>query len=122
MPETFHAQFPVSVKSLFKTGYRQTGLFRRSNSFFRPKTISKVAIIKTKSAAIAFFSSPPFLLLALSLFPFLFLRVCFSFSVDVLVSAPPLLAFQLFAGQTIQLLYFCPKNEVVVVVVVCSFL
>ena len=106
MPETFHAQFPVSVKSLFKTGYRQTGLFRRSNSFFRPKTISKVAIIKTKSAAIAFFSSPPFLLLALSLFPFLFLRVCFSFSVDVLVSAPPLLAFQLFAGQTIQLLYF----------------
>ena len=81
----------------------------------------KVAIIKTKSAAIAFFSSPPFLLLALSLFPFLFLRVCFSFSVDVLVSAPLLLAFQLFAGQTIQLLYFCPKNEVVVVVVVCSF-
>ena len=31
-----------------------------SNSFFRPKTISKVAIIKTKSATIAFFSSPPF--------------------------------------------------------------
>ena len=26
-----------------------------SNSFFRPKTISKVAIIKTKSATIAFF-------------------------------------------------------------------
>ena len=117
MPETFHAQFPVSVKSLFKTGYRQTGLFRRSESFFRPKT--KEAIIKTKSAAIAFFSSPPFLLLALSLFPFLFLRVLLSFSVDVLVSAPPLLAFQLFAGQTIQLLNFCPKNEVVVV---CSFL
>ena len=77
--------------------------------------------MKPKIATIAFFSSPPFLLLALSLFPFLFLRVCFSFSVDVLVSAPLLLAFQLFAGQTIQLLYFCPKNEVVVVVVVCSF-
>ena len=29
-----------------------------SNTFFRPKTISKVPIIKTKNAAIAFFSSP----------------------------------------------------------------
>ena len=47
-----------------------------SNSFFGPKTISKVAIIKTKSATIAFFSSPPFLLLALSFSPFLFLRYC----------------------------------------------
>ena len=28
-----------------------------SNSFFRPKTISKEAIIKTKSATVAFFSS-----------------------------------------------------------------
>ena len=45
-----------------------------SNSFFRPKTVSKVAIIKTKRATIAFFSSPPFLLLALSFSPFLFLR------------------------------------------------
>ena len=43
-----------------------------SNSFFRPKTISKVATIKTKSATIACFSSPPFLLLALSFSPFLF--------------------------------------------------
>jgi len=34
----------------------------------------KVAIIKTKSATIAFFSSPPFLLLALSFSPFLFPR------------------------------------------------
>ena len=42
-----------------------------SNSFFRPKTISKVAIKKLKSATIAFFSSPPFLLLALSFSPFL---------------------------------------------------
>ena len=32
-----------------------------SNSIFRLKSISKVAIIKTKSAAIAFFSSPPYL-------------------------------------------------------------
>ena len=30
-----------------------------SNSFFRPKTISRVAIIKTKSAAIVFFFSSP---------------------------------------------------------------
>ena len=47
-----------------------------SNSFFRPKTISKVAIIITKIVTIAFFSSPPFLLLALSFSPFLFLRYC----------------------------------------------
>ena len=36
--------------------------------------LAKVAIIKTKSATIAFFSSPPFLLLAHSFSPFLFLR------------------------------------------------
>ena len=41
--------------------------------FFSAKTISRVAIIKTKSATIAFFSYPPFLLLALSFSPFLFL-------------------------------------------------
>ena len=35
--------------------------------------------------------------------------------------APPRLAFRLFAGQTIQLLYFCTKNKVVVVVVVGNF-
>ena len=38
--------------------------------------ISKVAIIKTKSATIAFFSSPPFFPLALSFSPFLFHREC----------------------------------------------
>ena len=37
---------------------------------------AKVAIIKTKSATIAFFSSPPFLLLPLSFSPFLLLRYC----------------------------------------------
>ena len=37
-----------------------------SNSFFRPKTIFKVAIIKTKSATTAFFFPPPFLHLTLS--------------------------------------------------------
>ena len=37
---------------------------------------SKVAIIKTKSATIAFFSSPPFVLPAFSFSPFLFLRWC----------------------------------------------
>ena len=36
------------------------------------------------------------------------------------LSCPPRLAFQLFAGQTIQLLYFCTKNKVVVVVVVVT--
>ena len=46
-----------------------------SNRFLRQK-LSKVAIIKTESATIAFFSSPPFLLLALSFSPFLFLRYC----------------------------------------------
>ena len=53
-----------------------------SNSFFRPKTIPKVAILKTKSAIIAFFSSPPFLLLALSFssFPFPSLLWIWSFS------------------------------------------
>ena len=35
---------------------------------------SKVAIIKTKSVTIAFFSSPPFPLLARSFSPFLLLR------------------------------------------------
>ena len=44
--------------------------------FFRPKTFSKVAIIKTKNVTIAFFSSPPFFLLALSFFFFPFLRYC----------------------------------------------
>ena len=44
---------------------------------FRKREISKVAIIKTNSATIAFFfSSPPFLLLALSFSPFLLLRYC----------------------------------------------
>ena len=46
--------------------------------FFRPKTISKVAIMKIKGAAIAFFSSPPFFLLALSFSLFLlFVSVIF---------------------------------------------
>ena len=47
-----------------------------SNSFIRPKTIAKVAILKTKSAIIAFFSSPSFLFLTLSFSPFLFLCYC----------------------------------------------
>ena len=44
----------------------------RPTVFLRPKTISKIAIIKTKSEAIAFF----LLLLALSFSPFLFVRLC----------------------------------------------
>ena len=49
--------------------------------FFRPKTMSKVAIIKTKSATIAFFSSLPFHFLALSFSPFLFLLMISLFCV-----------------------------------------
>ena len=37
---------------------------------------SKVVIIKTKSVTIAFLSSPPFPLLAISFSPFLLLRYC----------------------------------------------
>ena len=47
---------------------------RRRTVFFGQNQFFKVAIIKTKSATIAFFSSPPFLLLALCFSPFLFLR------------------------------------------------
>ena len=46
-------------------------------AFFRAKTkVAKVVIIKTKSAAIAFFLTCPFLPLALSFSPLLFLRYC----------------------------------------------
>ena len=44
--------------------------------FSGQKLPPKKAIIKTKSVTIAFFSSPPFPLLALSFSPFLFLRYC----------------------------------------------
>ena len=48
-----------------------------SNSFFRRKTISKLAIIKLRVQLLLFFGfSSPFLLLALSFSPFLFLRCC----------------------------------------------
>ena len=40
----------------------------RRTVFFGQKSNSKVAIIKTKSATTAFFSSPPLFLLALSFF------------------------------------------------------
>lgn len=36
--------------------------------------------------------------------------------------APPQLAFQLFVGRTIQRLYFCSKNKVIVIVVVVALL
>ena len=48
----------------------------RPTVFCPPKTLQKVAITKTESTTIAFFSSPPFFLLALSFSPFLFLRYC----------------------------------------------
>ena len=63
------------VYSHFWKRYRQMDLFR-PKVFFWPKAISKVAIIKTKSATITFFSSPPFFVFALSFSPFLFLRYC----------------------------------------------
>ena len=44
--------------------------------FSGQKLPPKKAIIKTKSVTIAFFSSSPFLLLALSFPPFLFLHYC----------------------------------------------
>ena len=48
--------------------------FKMCQQLFSAKSYLQVAIIKTKSATIAFFSCPPFLLLALSFSPFLFLR------------------------------------------------
>ena len=59
--------------------------------FFRAKTIFKVAIIKTKSAIIAFFSSPPFFLLALFSFSFPF------FSVLLQLIGPKSLPFEAFS-------------------------
>ena len=49
------------------------------NSFFLPKTISKVAILKTKSAAIGFFS-----FLLLSFFSFVLFLLSFSFVTVIL--------------------------------------
>ena len=72
------AQKPL-YGDIYLAGFLKTLLPNRllpSNSFFRTKTISKVAIIKTKSATIAFFSSPPFFLPAFSFSPFLFLHWC----------------------------------------------
>ena len=46
-------------------------------------------------------------------FLFLLDNLCYSCT----CLAPSQLAFQLFVGQTIQLLYFCSKNKVIVVVV-----
>ena len=49
----------------------------RPTVFFGQKLLSKVAILKkNKNATIAFFSSPPFLLLTLCFSAFLFLRYC----------------------------------------------
>ena len=62
-------QFELDFSKL----YRQMDL---TVQFFWPTTIFKVAIIKTKSATIDFFSSSPFFLLALSFSPFLSLRYC----------------------------------------------
>ena len=50
-----------------------------------------------------------------------FLSLLDNFCYSCTCLAPPRLGFQLFAGQTIQLLYFCTKNKVVVIVVVGSF-
>ena len=54
-------------------------LLRQTVFFFRARPIFKVAIIKTKSATIAFFSSTPFFLYAL-FFPFPFPLVVLFFN------------------------------------------
>ena len=64
--------------TLYLAGCLKTFLPNRllpSNRFFRPKTLQS-SHYKPKSATIAFFSSPPFVLLALSFSPFLFPRYC----------------------------------------------
>ena len=61
-------QFELDFSKL----YRQIDLFASDSLIF----LAKVAFIKTMSAAIAFFSSSPFFLLALSFSPFLSLRFC----------------------------------------------
>ena len=70
----WHSTFCISRRIFWKR-YYQIDLFRHT-VFFSAKTISKVVIIRTKIASFAFFSSPPFFLLALSFSPFLFLRQC----------------------------------------------
>ena len=57
-----------------KLTYVYLWTFSFQQFFIFGQKIFKVAIRKTKSATIAFFSSPPFFLLALSFSPFLFLR------------------------------------------------
>ena len=52
------------------------GPFASNSVFGQNLSPNEVAIIKTRSATIAFFSSPSFLLLALSFSPFFFLRYC----------------------------------------------
>ena len=50
--------------------YRQMDLFASNSVFGQKLSPNEVAIIKTRSATIAFLSSPSFLLLALSFSPF----------------------------------------------------
>ena len=61
-------QFELDFSKL----YRQIDLFASDSLIF----LAKVAFIKTMSAAIAYFSSSPFFLLAFSFSPFLSLRYC----------------------------------------------
>ena len=79
----------------------QNGPFA-SNSFFRPKSITKVAITKTKSAKsiIVFFSFLPFLLLTLSFSPFLFLFLLWFWSFSGLRNMP----FDAFSLKWLQIL------------------
>ena len=68
----------------------------RQTVFFRAKTIFKVAVIKTKGATIAFFSSPLFFLLALFSFSFSF------FSVLLQLIGPKSLPFEAFSLKWLQ--------------------
>ena len=67
--------FLLYLAGFFKTLSPNGPFAPNSIFFYRPKAISKLAIIKAKSATIAFFSSPPFLLLALAFSPFF--TVCY---------------------------------------------
>ena len=89
--------FILCLAGFLKT-LQPNGSFSVQQFFFPP--VSNVAIIKTKSATIAFFSSPPFFLLAL----FLFL-LSFSFvSVILEFIGPKKLPFDAFSFRWLQIL------------------
>ena len=76
--DTAHLSISQNLLAGFLKTLPPSGPFPSKSFFFSAKKLSRVAIVKTESATIGFFSSPPFFLLALSFSPFLFLQyVCF---------------------------------------------